>query len=172
MESEPTPTITTGSSEYRFEKRRAEAVVTLAGGEVVRGCFFLAAGSTPPTRHEGAERIGDLLNAETGFFPFELQDTGGRTVLYNRPHVLTVRVFDDEDRKESGYAVARRHHISVLLSDGRRVTGAVRVYRPEGRNRLSDWTRQPDMFRYIESEEATIIVNAVHIVSVHEVSGS
>ena len=76
MESEPKQAFATGSSEYRFEKRRAEAVVTLAGGEVVRGCFFLAAGSTPPTRHEGAERIGDLLHAETGFFPFELQDTG------------------------------------------------------------------------------------------------
>ena len=83
-------------AELRYEKRRAEAVVTLAGGESVRGCFFVAAGSP---LHAGAERVGDLLNAEPGFFPFELEGTGGRTVLYNRPYVITVRLFD-VNRKE------------------------------------------------------------------------
>jgi hypothetical protein len=52
------------------------------------------------------------------------------------------------------------------------MTGGVRIYRPEGRDRLSDWTRQPEQFRYIESDEATILVNAAHIVAVHEVTGS
>lgn len=156
-------------SDLRYEKQRADAVVTLAGGETVRGFFFVAAGSP---LHVGAERVGDLLNSEAGFFPFELQDSGGRTVLYNRPHVITVRVFDDEARRDSGYSVAPREQVSILLSDGRRVIGSVHIYRPEGRDRLSDWTRQPEAFRYIESDEATIIVNAAHIVSMHEVPGS
>jgi hypothetical protein len=155
--------------ELRYEKRRAEAVVTLLGGEAVRGCFFVAAGSL---LHAGAERVGDLLNSETGFFPFELHESGGRTVLYNRPHVVMVRVFEEEARDESGYSVAPREQVTVHLSDGRRLNGGVRIYRPEGRNRLSDWARQPENFRYIESDEATIIVNAAHIVAVHEVHGS
>jgi len=46
------------------------------------------------------------------------------------------------------------------------------VYQPEGRNRLSDWTRQPETFRYLETPAATLIVNAAHIVAVTEVSGS
>ena len=160
----------TSSSEFRIEKRRAEAVVTLVGGETVRGCFFLAGGTS---RHDGAERINDLLNSDPGFFPFEMhRDAAPRTVLYNRSHVIAVQVFTDEARREPGYSVARRRLVSVLLSDGRRVDGTVRVYRAEGHDRLSDWTRQPETFRYIEGDEATLILNADHIVAVTEVSGS
>src|SRR6266566_2921866 len=119
-----------GTSGFRFEKRRADAVVTLASGESVRGCFFTAGGTM---RHEGEERIGDLLNAETGFFPFEAHlDTQPRMVLYNRAHVITVAVFDDEARRDPGYAVATRRDVSILLSNGHRINGAIRVYRPEG----------------------------------------
>jgi hypothetical protein len=62
--------------------------------------------------------------------------------------------------------------VSLLLSDGQRVEGAVRVYRPEGRDRLNDWTRQPEIFRYVEGPDSTLIVNATHIVAVTEVPGS
>jgi hypothetical protein len=157
-------------SEFRFEKHRANAVVTLVTNENVKGCFFTAAGSA---RRDGAERIGDLLNSETGFFPFEIE-TGGKTstILYNRAHVIAVRVMDDEARRDPGYAVATRRSVSLLLSNSQRVNGEVRVYRPEGRDRLSDWTRQPEVFRYVEATDATYIVNAAHIVAVTEVSGS
>ena len=154
-------------SEFRFEKRRAEAVVTLVSGETARGCFFLGAGTS---RHDGIESIGDLLNAETGFFPFEIQaGDGKRTVLYNRAHLITVHIFDEEASREPGYGVARKWDVSILLTNGKRVNGIVRVYRPEGRDRVSDWTRQPEPFRYIETDPATFIVNAAHIVAVTEV---
>jgi hypothetical protein len=159
-----------GPSQFRFEKRRAEAVVTLVSGESVRGCFFTASGTT---RHEGGERIGDLLNAETGFFPFEAQaEARTRTVLYNRAHVITIAVFDDEARRDPGYAVAKRREVSILLSNGQRINGGIRVYRPEGRDRVSDWTRQPEVFRYLEAQDSTLIVNAAHIVAITEVPGS
>jgi len=159
------------ASEFRFEKRRAAAaVVTVIGAEPVRGCFFTATGTT---RHEGSERIGDLLNAEPGFFPFETEtESRPRTMLFNRAHVITVEIFDDEARQDPGYVVAPRREVSILLSNGQRVTGAVRVYRPEGRNRLSDWTRQPETFRYLETSGSTLLINAAHIVAVTEGSGS
>ncbi len=158
------------SSEFRFEKHRAGAVVTLVTNENIRGCFFTAAGSA---RRDGAERIGDFLNSEAGFFPFEVQtESGTTTVLYNRIHVIAVRVLDDEARRDPGYAVATRRVVSILLSNSQRVDGEVRVYRPQGRDRVSDWTRQPEAFRYVEAADATYIVNAVHIVAVTEVSGS
>jgi hypothetical protein len=163
MEPEPV------SSEYRFEKRRTEAVVILVSGEAIRGCFFTGAS----VLREGAERIADLLNSEAGFFPFEVQAVGGpRTVLYNRSHVAAVQVFDDEARRDPGYAVATRRHVSLLMSNGQRRDGTVRVYRPEGRDRVSDWTRQWETFRYVETETTTFIVNTAHIVSVTEVPGS
>ena len=49
--------------------------------------------------------------------------------------------------------------ISLGLSNGLRISGAVRIYMPEGRDRVSDWARHPDRFRYIESGDQTLLVN-------------
>lgn|SRR5262249_52874367 len=153
-------------SEFRFEKRRAEATVTLVGGETARGCVFVAAARSD---HEGAERVGEVLNQDAGFFPFEIQTAdGARTVLYNRAHVITVALAESEAARDPGYTVAKRRDVWLLLSDGRRIRGVVRVYRPEGRDRLSDWTRQPEPFRYVETDEGTLLVNAAHIVALTE----
>jgi hypothetical protein len=158
----------TAPSEYRVEKRRSHATVTLSSGQSEQGCFFLASSST---RHDGPERVADLLNSETGFFPFEIHgDQGVRTVLYHRSHVVFAAIAEDEATLDPGYGVATRRMVSVLLSNGQRIVGAVRVYRPEGRDRLSDWTRQPETFRYIETTDATLVVNLAHIVEVSEVS--
>jgi hypothetical protein len=157
-------------SQFQFEKRRIEGVLTLSSGDLVPGYFFTAAGIT---RHDGPERVGDLLNFEAGFFPFEVRDeTGARTVLFNRVHVVTVALSENEASQDPGYQVATQRVVSLLLSTGQRLTGAVRVYRPEGRDRLSDWTKQPEIFRYIENGDRTLIVNAAHIVELSEVSAS
>jgi hypothetical protein len=62
-------------SEFRVEKRRAEAELTLSTGVRVKGAFFLAGSSAG---HAGPERVGNLLNGDPGFFPFELSDNGNR----------------------------------------------------------------------------------------------
>jgi hypothetical protein len=163
MSSNPAP------SEFRVEKRRTQATVTLSTGPRERGCFFVAGGSP---LHGGAERVSDLLNAEDGFFPFEIHGTDGvRTVLYNRANLVMVALTDDNDevRRDSGYDVATKRIVSALLSNGQRVVGSVRVYRPLGRDRLSDWAHQPETFRYIETRDITVIVNVAHIVEVSEV---
>jgi hypothetical protein len=117
--------------------------------------------------------VGDLLNSESGFFPFETDEAGGiRTVLCNRSQVLMVALADNEATRDPGYEVATRRTVSMLLSNGQRVAGAVRVYRPVGRDRLSDWARQPETFRYVETDEATLLVNAAHIIDVSEIPES
>lgn len=153
------------SSEFRVEKQRASAVVSLTSGVSVAGHFFLADAS--PTS-DGRERVAELLNSESGFFPFE--EEAGQTALYNRDHVVTVEVADAEARRDPGYAVATARTVSVLLSNGQHLRGSVRVYRPEGRDRLSDWARHGQRFRYLETGHATFIVNADHIVNVREVT--
>jgi hypothetical protein len=155
-------------SQFRVEKRRAEAEVTLATGATVRGSFFLAGSSAG---HVGPERIADLLNAEIGFFPFEPAGSGASdTVLINRAHVVSVRLLDrgSEPQLDPGYVVATERHVAMLLSTGVRIAGAVRVYRPEGRDRLSDYTRSSDMFRYLENGDGTFVVNSAHIVELRE----
>jgi len=155
------------SSEFRFEKRRVDATVTLSSGRSTAGCFFTAAASA---RDNGPERVGDLLNAEQGFFPFERHDDDGvSTVLYNRAHVVLIGLHEREERRDAGYNVATPRLVSILLTTGQRIVGTVRVYRPSGRDRLSDWARQPEPFRYVETDDVTYLVNAAHIVDISEV---
>jgi hypothetical protein len=156
-------------SEYRVEKRRAEAALTLTTGATVRGCFFLAGARAS---HGGPERVADLLNAEAGFFPFEMTVASGAcTVLYNRAHLVVVTLLENtiEAQLDPGYPLATEREVQMLLSTGETVEGRVRVYRPTGRDRLSDYARIADAFRYVETDEATLIVNSAHIVELREI---
>jgi hypothetical protein len=154
-------------SRFRVEKRRAEAELTLSSGNTVRGIFFLAGSCS---RHAGPERIADLLNTQDGFFPFETMADGAGTLLINRAHVVSVRLLEhpDEPRLDPGYLVAPERQVNLLLSNGRTLRGAVRIYRPEGRDRLSDYAQSPDVFRYLEAAEGTFVINFAHIVHLRE----
>jgi hypothetical protein len=154
-------------SRFHIEKRRAEAELTLSSGHMLRGIFFLAGSCS---RHAGPERVADLLNAQGGFFPFETaRDTAG-TVLINRAHVVSVRLLEqpDEPQLDPGYLVAPERHVVMLLSNGTTLRGAVRVYRPEGRDRLSDYAQTSEAFRYLECADGTFVVNCAHIVNLRE----
>ena len=156
------------SSQFRVEKHRASAQITLASGESVSGCFFLS-GST--ATHSGPERIADLLNGQPGFFPFELD--GGTTALFNRGHIVAVELPSGaaEARLDPGYAVATKRRVGILLSTGERLEGLVAVYRPFGHDRLSDYARTQETFRYVETDGRTLIVNSNHMVELMEIPG-
>ncbi len=155
-------------SEFRIEKRRTEAALTLATGATIQGCFFL---SGSRATHSGPERVGDLLNAEQGFFPFELASAfGSHTVLYNRSQVVMVTLLEEtvEAQLDPGYAVAPERDVHMLLTTGRSVEGRIHIYKPSGRDRLSDYARALDMFLYVEMDGETVIVNSAHIVELRE----
>ena len=94
------------SSQFRVEKERVQATLTLANGAEVPGAFFVAEFSAT---HAGQERIHDVLNAESGFFPFEVAGPdGARTVMYNRDHVVLVALGNvDEARRDAAYKTSR-----------------------------------------------------------------
>jgi hypothetical protein len=153
-------------SGFRVEKTRVDATLTLSNGDSTFGSFFVA---TASAHYPGAERVEEVLNAEPGFFPFEHRDGAHcRTVLHNRSHIVMVALNNEEEKRDPGYDIAARRFVSVLLSNGRRVTGAVRIYRPEGHDRLSDWARHSEAFRYVELGETTLLVNIAHIIEVNE----
>ena len=80
-------------SQFRIEQRRALAALTLTTETTVQGCFFL---SGSHAIHPGPERVADLLNAEGGFFPFELPgEIAAHTALYNRSQVVAVTLLED-----------------------------------------------------------------------------
>ena len=153
-------------SEFRVEKRREAADVTLVTGATMSGVFFLASSSQ---LHTGPERIGDVMNFEPGFFPFE---SGGETSQINRAHVLKVVLptLMIEAQLDAGYDVATRRHVKILLTTGETITGHVVVYRPAGHDRLSDYAQIDERFRYVELADRTVLVNSAHIVALTEVT--
>jgi hypothetical protein len=153
-------------SQFRVEKHRVEAELTLSSGERLTGCFFLAASSAT---HSGPERVVELLNSEQGFFPFQAPPSA-QTMLVNRRHLVVARLVgaSDEARLASGYDVATVRQVSMKLSDRTELRGVVRVYLPEGRDRLSDYARAPEHFRYLESPEGTFVVNSDYIVQLSD----
>lgn len=157
-------------SSLRFEKHRAPARITLTGGGRYDGCFFVAGGAA---RHDGPERVADLLEAAVGFVPFETTGvSGAETRVVNPAHIVVVALGEDEANRDPAYAIGRRQPVALRLSTGDLLIGAIRVSRPEGHDRLSDWTRQPDRFRYMETSEALLLVNTAHIVEVAEIPES
>lgn len=154
-------------SEFRVEKRREAADITLSTGATISGHFFLSGSSH---LHAGPERVGDLLNLDAGFFPFGAPN--GETALINRAHVVKVALPEHviEAQLDDGYDVATRRHVVILLSSGEKVTGHVAVYRPPGRDRLSDYAHIDERFRYVEQSNRTLLINSLHIVSLLEVT--
>jgi hypothetical protein len=152
-------------SQFKVDKDRVAASLTLATGQTVTGCFFVIGSLNNAV---GRERIGDLLNAEDGFFPFQRDD--GATAQYNRAHVVFVRLPAgvDEEALEPGYDAAQRRRVIMTLSTGARIEGMVSVYGPVGYHRLSDYTRRARHFRYVVTPFGSVIVNADHIVEVIE----
>ena len=155
-------------SEFRVEKLRTDGTLFLSNGASVRGAFFVAGSSAT---HAGAERIKDVLNAEGGFFPFEAGAADGPsgTTLYNREHVVFAELpGNHEAALEPGYDVATRRKVSMWLSSGTRLEGVVSVHRPKGHDRLSDFARSPEQFRYLETPGATYLVNVRHLIALIE----
>lgn len=152
-------------SELRFEKIRVPAELRLTRGQPVAGTFFVAGSAFD---HDGPERVGDLLNARKGFFPFQRAD--GQTAQYNRAQVILVTLGEGvrEAEADPGYAVAPRRQVTMLLSTGDRVSGTVPIYRPPGRDRLSDYAQAGELFRYLVTPQRTLLVNSTHIVELSE----
>jgi hypothetical protein len=152
------------SSEFRVQKSRADATLTLANGTSIHGCFFISGNSRT---HAGPEGVKDVLNSEAGFFPFD--SDGSTTILYNRDHLVFVELEDrDEPRRDPGYEVAIEKIVTMLMSNGTRLRGSVRISRPHGSDRLSDFAQGPEAFRYLETDAATYIINVHHLVELAE----
>jgi hypothetical protein len=154
-------------SQFRVQKARTEATLVLSNRTSVRGHFFVSGSSRT---HDGPERIKDVLNAEPGFFPFEVSESSGsKTILYNRDHVVFVELGrKDEARSDPGYDVATKRSAIMLLSNGVRLRGSVSIYQPQGRDRLSDFARAAETFRYLEAEGATYLINVRHLLELAE----
>jgi hypothetical protein len=151
-------------SEFKVQKQQVAASLILSTGAMRHGCFFVVTSLT----HGGPERVGDLLNGASGFFPFQHDD--GRTGQYNRDHLVMVMLPAGiaEEESEPGFAVSLRRDVSLLLSTGTNIDGTVLVSGAVGHERLSDYARASKQFWYVLTSRGTVIVNSEHIVELIE----
>ena len=75
---------------------------------------------------------------------------------------------NEEAHLDPGYDVATRRTVSMLFSGGLRLKGEVAVYQPQGHDRLSDFARSSEQFRYLETPDITYLVNVRHLVELVE----
>ena len=118
------------TSQFRIEKARTDGTLLLSNGLSLYGSFFVAGSSAT---HAGPERIKDVLNAEPGFFPFEVLGADGskHTTLYNRDHIVFVELAGNQEAAlDPGYDVATRRTVSMMLSNG--TSGSRRHEPPTG----------------------------------------
>jgi hypothetical protein len=151
-------------SQFRFEKHQVAASLVLSTGAIRHGRFFVVTSMT----HGGPERVADLLNSTTGFFPFQHDDRA--TGQYNRAHLVMVTLPSDaaEIELDAGFAVAQRRDVSMMLSTGTSIDGTVLISGPVGQERLSDYVRASKQFWYVLTSRGTVIVNSAHIVELIE----
>ena len=152
-------------SQYRFDKIRVPAELSFTQGPPVSGSLFVAGSAFD---HDGPERVEELLNARPGFLPFQRED--GSTALYNRLHIVVVRLGEEvqEVQSDPGFNVVKKRRVRMLLSTGESVAGIVPIYRPPGRDRLSDYSQIDEPFRYLVTPQRTLLVNSAHIVELME----
>ena len=114
-----------------------------------------------PRKRPDLGSVAAALLLSLGCGPGRAQDML-RHVDLNSPQMI-------EAELEPGYDVAPRHHVKLLLTTGESITGHVVVFLPPGHERLSDYARMDERFRYVELPDRTLLVNSAHIVALTEV---
>ena len=69
-----------------------------------------------------------------------------------------------------GSGNAEQRGLACAPPVGETVLGSIVVYRPQGRDRLSDYAAIDERFRYLELPDRTVLINSAHIVALTEVT--
>jgi hypothetical protein len=143
----------------KVEKLPVEVTMIMLGGEELTGTIYLDMHSR---HHAGPERMEDVLNSQTRFIPLMLPD--GRMVLLNRLRIITghcrQRVADEYE--EMTRELLTDHAVTIRLSDGRTINGAIRTDLPKEHARLSDLLNHPEDFVRVIDGEIEYFVNRAY----------
>ena len=121
---------------YRIETTRKAVILTMLGGEEVRGNVFI---HFSPYRPFELEEVSELFNSETPFFPLELESD--EVILVAKERVAEIAA----DRGEVPSDLAPRDPPSptallrVLLVGGEVRLGSIRLDAPPDRARVLDY---------------------------------
>jgi len=132
----PQPYTSESANLYRIETARKAVILTMLGGEELRGNVFIHFSSYRPFEMED---VSELLNADTPFFPLELSNE--EVILISKERVAEAAADrgDDAPDQPPREAPAPTALLQVVLIGGEVRLGSIRLDAPPGRARVLDY---------------------------------
>lgn len=141
----------------KVPKKKVPLTVNFVGEKSIRGNIFLS--SQSPFR-VGEELVIDLLNEKDPFFPFAIENPPSIRIISKR-NIISANTFE---RSESDEAVGKKENITVVLSDGQRLSGELLIEQPEYKSRVLDFFNAKEKGFFKLSNETEIhYVNIEHV---------
>lgn len=121
---------------YRIETAQKAVILTMLGGEEVRGNVFIHLSSYRPFE---LEDVSELFNADSPFFPLELET--GEVMLISKERVAEVAADRGEDATDQPprEAPIPTALLQILLVGGEIRLGSIRLEARADRARVSDY---------------------------------
>ena len=132
----PQPYTSESANLYRIETTQKAVILTMLGGEELRGNVFIHFSSYRPFEMED---VSELLNADTPFFPLELSNE--EVILISKERVAEAAADRGEDAPDQPprEAPAPTALLQVVLIGGEVRLGSIRLDAPPGRARVLDY---------------------------------
>lgn len=137
----------------RIQKNRKSAEIVYTDQSRQTGSFFVSPASS---RRRGPESIGEILNGERRFLPFETQD--GQVIMVQKNAMLMVRPKDSEVAEIT--QTVDRVFAQVIFVSGYSVSGYVYNDLPRSYPRLSDYLNGTGLFFHLEINSEDCLVNS------------
>ncbi|MFN7964323.1 MAG: hypothetical protein U0V87_01360 [Acidobacteriota bacterium] len=158
-----------GEVQYRIPKVPVSIVLSLDGGVPLAGDVYLL---PEAGRHDGRERVVDLLTAPEPFLPLK---TNEGTVLLSKSRIVLVRTGEIHD---AGWNVEDLEGVPEVEAEltlaGQpnghdRLVGTLRLDMPPGQQRLLDYVNATSMFLPLLLEDGPALVARSFITALRQV---
>jgi hypothetical protein len=132
----PQPYANDSANLYRIETTRKAVILTMLGGEELRGNVFIHFSSYRPFE---LEDVSELLNADTPFFPLELPNR--EVILVPKERVAEAAADRGEDGSDqpSPEPPSPTALLQLVLIGGEVRLGSIRLDAPPARARVLDY---------------------------------
>jgi len=121
---------------YRIETAQKAVILTMLGGEELRGNVFIHLSSYRPFE---LEDVSELFNSDSPFFPLEIET--GEVILVSKERVAEAAANRDDDASDQPprEAPAPTALLQIVLVGGEVRLGSIRLEAPPDRARVLDY---------------------------------
>jgi len=145
----------------RISKETCRVLFSLADGREIWGEVFL---NLFGARHDGPQRVGELLNGDEVFIPVKAE---GGTLLIHLFQLVSAQVEAASELDEL-MTLGAHYHVKVQTVLGQDLKAEVYVDLPEGDRRVKDFMNRSQGFLRFLVDDQVLYLNRNFIVSVQD----